>query len=249
VEAVCGDDGTQVALRAVEMVGDSNVIVIDAGQTSRSLARALPPAFTGTVNSHSLPVLRLLAERPARCRLISLGGELPHEQQAFVGAATVQATAQQRVRTVCLSFAAIDVHGLYSGCAVEVGRPASTDGHRRDHRPARRTEDLLQPRADATGPHLPATAVVTEQQPPSDIAAALPRCGTEVFVGADPRCRGDRARRTPLGPPASQWRVRTAAGYSAPAGLVGPPAFHAGKGRRSRIRQFNNGTCNRFHNY
>lgn len=185
VETDGDDDGTGIALRAVEMVGDTDVIAIDAGPAPYSLARALPSTFRGTVISHSLPVLGLLAGRPAQCRVISLGGELLREQQAFVGAATVEATTQLRVRTVFLSVAAVDAHGLYSGCAAEAGVQRQlmdiadnvvllTDGKTFCNSAPVRLSPLYR-----------VTAVVAERRPPSDIAAALFRCGAEVFVGGD----------------------------------------------------------------
>lgn len=177
-----GDGRTRIALRAVEMVGDCDVIAIDAGETPYKLARALPPTFRGTVISHSVPVLSLLAERPAQHRLIALGGELLHEQQAFVGPTAVEAATQLRVRTLFLSAAAIDAHGLYSRYAAEVSVQ-------------RRLMDIADnvvlladrmsfctsaPARLGTLDRL--TAVVTDRRPPSGIAAALTRCGARVFL-------------------------------------------------------------------
>jgi DeoR/GlpR family transcriptional regulator of sugar metabolism len=192
VETDGDDDGTRIALRAVELVGDTDVIAIDAGQAPYRLARALAPTFRGTVISHSLPVLRLLAERPAQCRLISLGGELLHDQQAFVGAAR-EATAQLRVRTLFLSVAAIDAHGLYSGCAAEAGVQRQLMDIADSVVLLADRKSFCNSAPARLGPLDRVTAVVTERRPPSDIAAALSRCGAEVFVGCQRRgAGGDR---------------------------------------------------------
>ena len=53
----------RVARRAAELVGAGDTVALDAGPAAYELARALPDDFTGSVITHSMPVMQLLAER------------------------------------------------------------------------------------------------------------------------------------------------------------------------------------------
>ena len=45
--------------------GPGDTVALDAGPSAYELARALPDGFTGSVITHSMPVMQLLAERVA----------------------------------------------------------------------------------------------------------------------------------------------------------------------------------------
>lgn len=177
-----GDGGNRIALRAAEMVGDTDVIAIDAGEMPYKLARALPSTFRGTVISHSVPVLSLLSGPAARHRLISLGGELHSEHRAFVGATTVEAAAQLRVRTLFLAAAAIDSQGLYSCCAAAVGvqRRLMDIADKVVLLADRKTYCESAPARLGSLDRL--TAVVADRRPPPGIAEALSRRGTGLLL-------------------------------------------------------------------
>jgi DeoR/GlpR family transcriptional regulator of sugar metabolism len=109
----------RVAELAAELVGATDTIALDAGPTSYALARALPESFSGSVITHSMPVVALLAEQPTGARLVALGGELRADRHAFVGPSTEAALAGLRARTVFLEPAAVDARGLYAGSPAE----------------------------------------------------------------------------------------------------------------------------------
>ncbi len=109
----------RVAALAAELVGVTDTIAVDAGPTAYALARALPESFSGSVITHSMPVVQLLAEQSTGARLVALGGELRADRHAFVGPSTEAALAGLRARTFFLEPAAVDPRGLYAGSPAE----------------------------------------------------------------------------------------------------------------------------------
>lgn len=107
-----------IARRAVQLVGDTDVVVIDAGRTAFEFAKTLPESFHGTVISHSLPVLDYLQHRPA-ITTISLGGELFRRSRAFVGSSAINATKELRATTFFMGAAGADVSGIYASLDIE----------------------------------------------------------------------------------------------------------------------------------
>lgn len=107
-----------VARAAARMVGDQDVIVIDAGTTAYLFARALPETFHGTVISHSLPVFNLMLSR-TNVTTISLGGELYRKSQAFIGSSAIATARGFRAGTFFMGAAALDSHGVYASMDVE----------------------------------------------------------------------------------------------------------------------------------
>src|SRR5689334_22156089 len=106
-----------IARRAAELVAPDDTVALDAGPAAHELARALPSGFVGSVITHSMPVMQLLAERavePAPPRLVALGGELAAARRALVGPTTLAAIAGLRARTFFLDAAAVDVRGTYA---------------------------------------------------------------------------------------------------------------------------------------
>lgn len=112
------DRKRRIARHAVELLQSDEAIAVDAGTTTYELATALPETFTGTVVTHSVPVVSHLLHRPT-IKVIGLGGELHPPSQAFVGTMTVQAARRLRVRTLFMGAAAIDEDGIYVHADVE----------------------------------------------------------------------------------------------------------------------------------
>ncbi|WP_255950225.1 DeoR/GlpR family DNA-binding transcription regulator [Streptomyces odontomachi] len=101
-----------IAAAARALIGPHDTIAVDAGTTAHALAAALPDGFSGSVVTHSVPVMQLLLEREgARC--VGLGGDLYPASKAFVGPATVEAATRLRVRWCFLGAAAVDDRGYY----------------------------------------------------------------------------------------------------------------------------------------
>lgn len=108
----------RVAAVAARLVADGDTIAVDAGTTAHALVTALPDSFTGSVVTHSIPVLQAMLGRP-RARCVGLGGDLYAPSRAFVGPATVEATAGRRVRWCFLAAAAVDERGCYGVADLE----------------------------------------------------------------------------------------------------------------------------------
>ncbi|WP_067499496.1 DeoR/GlpR family DNA-binding transcription regulator [Actinoplanes sp. TFC3] len=103
----------EIGRRAAALVGGADTIAIDAGILGYELARALPEKFSGTVVTHSVPVIQMLMSRPGP-RVVGLGGELCPSISAFVGAGTVAAAQTVRVGLFFLSVDALDPRGAYA---------------------------------------------------------------------------------------------------------------------------------------
>jgi DeoR/GlpR family transcriptional regulator of sugar metabolism len=99
---------------AATLVDENDTIAIDAGRLGYEVARALSEQFRGTVVTHSIPVIQLLASRSRPPRVVGLGGEVVPDRCAFFGASTVAAIAGVRVRTLFIAPDAVDSRGAYA---------------------------------------------------------------------------------------------------------------------------------------
>jgi DeoR family transcriptional regulator of aga operon len=177
---------TRLGRRSARLVADTDVIGVDAGPAAYALARALPESFSGTLITHSLPVMQLLIDRDASAQLISHGGEFRPDRSAFVGPVTISALDGLRVRTLFLAPAAIDTNGIYAHTPAEAavqGRFVSI---------ADRVVVLAA--AEATALTAPAlitpleriARLVTDEAPPPEIRAALFRASVDIDVEPSP---------------------------------------------------------------
>jgi DeoR/GlpR family transcriptional regulator of sugar metabolism len=177
----------RIARRAAQLIAPDDTVALDAGPAAHELGRALPARFAGSVITHSMPVMQLLAERvagPSRPRLVALGGELTPARQALVGPTTVAAIAGLRARTFFLDAAAVDVRGTYA-CSMAEAQVARGLADIADQ------VVLLATGAAFTGsaPALVAglsrlAAVVTDRPPPAALARALERAEVALYVAA-----------------------------------------------------------------
>lgn len=104
---------------AARLVQPGDTIGIDSGTTAAEVAHALPAEFDGCVVTHSVPVLGHMLSRP-RARVIGIGGELLHDNQAMVGFAGLDLVRRLRVRTLFLGASAVDERGVYVRSEIEL---------------------------------------------------------------------------------------------------------------------------------
>jgi DeoR/GlpR family transcriptional regulator of sugar metabolism len=174
----------RIGAAAAGLIGPGDTIALDAGTTAHALVNALPESFTGSVVTHSVPVMQALLNVPgARC--VGLGGDLYAPSRAFVGPATVEAAARLRVRWCFLGAAAVDDRGCYG--VYDLERP---------------TKQALMDIADhivllvdggkfrSSAPVLLATldrfhTVVTDAEPPPGIRAALDERGVRLHLAGE----------------------------------------------------------------
>jgi DeoR/GlpR family transcriptional regulator of sugar metabolism len=196
--AVVGDAGPRpaceraglrrVARRAAQLIEAGDTVALDAGPSAHELARALPVGFVGSVITHSMPVMQLLAERaaaPAGPRLVALGGELTSVRQALVGPTTLDAIAGLRARTFFLDAAAVDTRGTYA-CSTAEARVARALAGIADEVVLLAAEDAFTCSAPALVTELDRlTAVITAGPPPAAVTAALDGAGVALHVAAD----------------------------------------------------------------
>jgi DeoR/GlpR family transcriptional regulator of sugar metabolism len=181
---------TRVGRRAARLVGDEDVIGIDAGPAAYALARALPESFSGTVITHSLPVMQLLIDRNACTELIALGGEFDADRSAFVGPVTTSALDGLHVQTLFLAPAALTSGGIYAGTTAEAAV------QQRFVSIADRVVVLAAAAESTTAaPALIApleriARLVTDEEPPPGVRAALNQALVDVDIEPSPPTYG-----------------------------------------------------------
>jgi DeoR family transcriptional regulator, fructose operon transcriptional repressor len=107
-------DEARIGRCAATLVGEGDVVAIDAGRLGYEVARALPEQFRGAVVTNSIPVIQLLMSRSRPPRVVGLGGEVTADGCAFIGASTVAAIDGVRVETLFLAADALDDRGAYA---------------------------------------------------------------------------------------------------------------------------------------
>jgi DeoR/GlpR family transcriptional regulator of sugar metabolism len=175
----------RVACRAAQLLAPGDTVALDAGASAYELGRALPDSFVGSVITHSMPVMQLLAERAERSRaprLVALGGELATARQALVGPTTLEALRGLRARTFFLDAAAVDVRGTYA-CSPAEAQVARGLMDIADEVVLLAVEASFLGSAPAVVAGLDRlTAVVTDAPPPAALGVALERAGVAVYM-------------------------------------------------------------------
>lgn len=116
---ISAEGKARIAALAVRMIRPGDVVGFDAGSTVFAVATHLPVGFSGSVITHSVPVVQHMLNLPA-ARVTGLGGELYPWSQAFIGSATVQQLRGLRMRVFFLGAAAVDRHGIYVEADLEI---------------------------------------------------------------------------------------------------------------------------------
>lgn len=96
------------------------VLGVDAGTTAHVCSVELAPSFSGCIISHSVPVLASMLDWP-EIRVIGIGGDLLHENQAMVGPGAVATLRDLRIDVLILGASAVNAGGLYVHSSVELG--------------------------------------------------------------------------------------------------------------------------------
>lgn len=90
------NEKTTIAEKAVKLIGDNSVILIDGGTTCLELARLLPQNLSITCFTLSLPVAMELLNKP-NVETIFIGGVLSKDSQISIGANTIHNLSQIKV--------------------------------------------------------------------------------------------------------------------------------------------------------
>ncbi|GDY31684.1 DeoR/GlpR family DNA-binding transcription regulator [Gandjariella thermophila] len=88
-DALHAEEKDAVARAAAELVGEGEVVLLDAGTTTGRLARHLADRAGVTVVTNGLSVLLALADSP-EVEVVVLGGRLRHPNEAILGASVEQ---------------------------------------------------------------------------------------------------------------------------------------------------------------
>ena len=175
------DGKRRIAEYALRFVQKGDTIALDAGTTVYELAAALPDDFSGTIVTHSIPVIsRMLTAQAGR--VVGLGGELLRDSQAFVGPMTVEAMAHLRVRTVFLGAAAVDGRGLYVSADVERPTKRALIGIADQVILLADAAKFREPAPVLLAPLNELSAVVTDAPLPEETAAMLAAAGVDLHV-------------------------------------------------------------------
>ncbi|WP_298861326.1 DeoR/GlpR family DNA-binding transcription regulator [uncultured Microbacterium sp.] len=171
----------RIAAACVEIIGPHERVFIDAGTTAYSVARALPAAFAGTLITHSVPVAQIALQLPD-ATTISLGGQLLHDSQAFVGYLAIANLRELRAETAFIGIAGVDQNGLYIERNLELSTKraimAASD------RVVLVAASSKMGRSDLVrlGDFGDIDVLVTDRLPPDSIAAALAEANVQVIV-------------------------------------------------------------------
>jgi DeoR/GlpR family transcriptional regulator of sugar metabolism len=109
----------RIGAAAAAMVAADDTVGVDAGTTALEVAHALPEDFSGCVVTHSVPALAAMLPRPA-ARVIAIGGELSHDNQAMIGPSAAHFVRDLRLRLLVLGVASIDARGVYVRSELEL---------------------------------------------------------------------------------------------------------------------------------
>ncbi|WP_221585519.1 DeoR/GlpR family DNA-binding transcription regulator [Microbacterium sp. G2-8] len=171
----------RIAAACVTLISSSERVFVDAGTTAYAVASALPQSFSGTLITHSAPVMQAALHLP-NARTIALGGELLHDSQAFVGDMAIANLEGLRAETAFIAVAGVDSRGLYIERNLELSTKLAIMAAAdrvvliASHGKMGRT-DLVR-----LGDYRDIDMLVTDRRPPDAIAAALTAAGTELVL-------------------------------------------------------------------
>ncbi|MBB3656746.1 DeoR/GlpR family transcriptional regulator of sugar metabolism [Rhizobium sp. BK650] len=112
---VSTDDKAEIAKVAAGMIREGQIIFLDGGTTTVSLARALPKALRATVLTHSPDIVTALLDHPA-VDVELIGGRIFKHSNVAVGAVAIEAISQIRADLYFMGVTGIHPeHGLTTG--------------------------------------------------------------------------------------------------------------------------------------
>lgn len=79
----------EIARKAVALLRDGQLIILDGGTTTWQIARLLPPTLKATIFTHSLPIAMLLTEHPS-VEVILAGGKVFKQSRVTLGIETLE---------------------------------------------------------------------------------------------------------------------------------------------------------------
>src|SRR5690606_30403892 len=170
-----------IAAACIELISDGERIFIDAGTTAYSVARALPSTFAGTLITHSAPVMQIALQLPS-ATTISLGGQLLHDSQAFVGHIAIANLQGLRAEAAFLGIAGIDEHGLYIERNLELTTKRAIMAASDRVVLVAAASKLGRSDLVRLGDFDDIDLLITDQRPPMEIGAALVDAGVELIV-------------------------------------------------------------------
>jgi DeoR/GlpR family transcriptional regulator of sugar metabolism len=105
---------TAIALAAIKLIRQDQVIIFDGGTTPLQVAEHLPRDLRATVITHSPPIALALAEYP-EIEVVMIGGRLDKRQLVGSGAATVEA-----YRNIRADLCFLGVGGLHPDVGISI---------------------------------------------------------------------------------------------------------------------------------
>ncbi len=106
------DEKKLIAAAAAQLIGEGEIVLLDAGSSNLYLAEQLHGLKRITVVTNSLPVMWELG-KDVNIALVALGGELYHQESYFRGPLVEQALEQIRVDKLFLGICSIEAeYGL-----------------------------------------------------------------------------------------------------------------------------------------
>jgi DeoR/GlpR family transcriptional regulator of sugar metabolism len=172
-----------VALEAVGLIGDAQMLYVGIGTTAEHFARYLPARTDLTVVTGSLPIASMLGTRPARA--VVLGGSVRHDELSCVGPVARASLERYRFDLAVLGTA---------GLTARWGLTDLNDEEAEIHRLAIERSARLMVIADGSklgsvtgsvvAPASSISILVTDSTAPVDELAALRALGVEIVVAS-----------------------------------------------------------------
>ena len=105
------DKKREIALKAVNLIHDGQVIIMSGSSTNLELAKLIPSSISATIFTYSLPIALQLTQHP-QIEVIFLGGKLNKSAQVTVGIDVMNSLSKLRA-DIC--FMGTDALNLKSG--------------------------------------------------------------------------------------------------------------------------------------
>lgn len=102
------EEKQRIALKAVSMLKEGDLVMMDAGSTVTLMAKAIPDDFRVTVLTNSLEISNILAEKP-NVTLICTGGKFHKKSMSFQGMLAEATINSLNVEKAFISCSAFDI--------------------------------------------------------------------------------------------------------------------------------------------
>ena len=175
-----------IAKRAVDLIPDGATVMVDVRTTALSMAAALPDTFRGIVVTNSLPAANELARHP-HIELLVTGGRVRSEDLAISGSHAMDLLSSIRADIAFIGSGGVSVSGITDFHLDEVAtRRIMINNSVKTYVLADSSKhNCVAPFHVSDWEDV--TGMITDNEPPLGLRAAMEEAGAEVLVGTEER--------------------------------------------------------------